>query len=69
MPIWAGFMKRTFADEHWSSLQKDTFAISEASRNQLMCEDFRENKPFEFKPFKALKEKKLFKNLFRRRRK
>lgn len=69
MPIWSGFMKRTFADEDWGSLKNDTFEISESTRNLLACEDFREKKPFEFKPFKALKEKKPFKNLFRRRRK
>ena len=69
MPIWAGFMKRTFADEHWSQVKEDSFEISEATISQLMCEDFREKKPFEFKPFKILKEKKPFKNLFRRRRK
>jgi len=69
MPIWSGFMNRTFADEDWGSLQNDTFEISESSKNLLACEDFREKKPFEFKPFKALKEKKPFKNLFKRKRK
>ncbi|MCJ7716454.1 MAG: hypothetical protein MUO54_08040, partial [Anaerolineales bacterium] len=69
MPIWAGFIKRTLADEHWSQVKEDSFEISEATISQLMCEDFREKKPFEFKPFKILKEKKPFKNLFRRRRK
>jgi len=69
MPIWAGFMKTTFADEHWGQVKEDSFEISEATISQLMCEDFREKKPFEFKPFKALKEKKPFKNLFKRRRK
>jgi len=69
MPIWAGFMKRTFADEHWSQVKADSFEISQTTKDQLLCEDFREKKPFEFKPFKALKEKGLFKNLFKRKRK
>jgi penicillin-binding protein 1A len=68
LPIWAGFLRRTLADTYWSDLQKDTFAIPESARDQLQCEDFRERKPFEFKPFKKLKEKQPFRNLFRRRR-
>jgi penicillin-binding protein 1A len=68
MPIWSDFMNRTFEDEYWGSLQNDTFEISEATRELMICEDFREKKPFQFKPFKALKERKPFKNLFRRRK-
>ena len=68
LPIWAGFMQRTLADETWRGTQKDTFLISETTRSQLKCEDYREKKPFEFKPFKKLKEKKPLRNLFRRRR-
>jgi len=68
LPIWAGFMQRTLADETWRGKLQDTFLISEATRSQLMCEDYRERKPFEFKPFKTLKEKKPFRNLFRRKR-
>jgi len=68
LPIWAGFMERTLADEAWRGMQKDTFLISETTRSQLMCEDYRERKPFEFNPFKKLKEKKPLRNLFRRRR-
>jgi penicillin-binding protein 1A len=68
MPIWSGFMNRTFADEYWGQAKADSFEISEATVSQLLCEDFREKKPFEFKPFKALKEKKPFRNLFKRRR-
>lgn len=69
MPIWAGFMKSTFRDKDWGSLQNDTFEISESTKNLLVCEDFREKKPFEFKPFKVFKEKKPFKNLFKRKKK
>ncbi len=69
MPIWAGFMNRTFEDANWESMQKDTFNINSSLKEQLACEDFRKKKPFEFKPFKILREKKPFKNLFRRRKK
>jgi penicillin-binding protein 1A len=69
LPIWAGFMNSTFRDEHWNNLKNDTFRISTDIRDQLMCDDFRETKPFQFKPFKELKEKRIFKNLFRRKRK
>ena len=68
LPIWAGFMQRTLTDEAWQGTQKDTFLISETTRSQLMCEDYREKKPFEFRPFKKLKEKKPLRNLFRRKR-
>jgi len=68
LPIWTGFMQRALADTHWSSLQKDTFSISENTRDQLKCEDFRERKPFQFRPFKVLKEKKPFQKLFRRKK-
>ncbi|MEA3463037.1 MAG: penicillin-binding transpeptidase domain-containing protein, partial [Bacteroidota bacterium] len=69
MPIWAGFMKSAFQDDHWSSLQEDTFAISIDVKNQLMCDDFSEKKPFKFKPFQKLREKKPLRNLFKRKRK
>ncbi len=69
MPIWSGFMKSAFRDDHWRFLQKEVFKISTTTQNQLMCDDFREKRPFQFKPFKNLKEKKFFKNLFRRKRK
>jgi penicillin-binding protein 1A len=68
LPIWAGFMRRTLTVEAWRGMQKDTFLISETTRSQLMCEDYREKKPFRFKPFKKLKEKQSLRNLFRRRR-
>jgi len=69
MPVWAGFMKSTFQDEHWSMFQADTFRISTTTKEQLQCDDFREKKPFLFKPFQKLKEKKPFRNLFKRKRK
>ena len=68
MPIWSGFMKSAFRDDYWSMLQDDTFEISTSVQNQLMCDDFREKRPFQFKPFKVLKEKKIFKDLFRRKK-
>ncbi|MEN8229256.1 MAG: transglycosylase domain-containing protein [Bacteroidota bacterium] len=69
MPVWAGFMKSAFRDDHWSMLKEDTFEISTATQVQLICDDFKEKRPFQFKPFKTLKEKGLFKNLFKRKKK
>ena len=69
MPIWAGFMKSTFQDAHWSKLKNDTFEISTSIKELLMCDDFSEKKPRQFRPIKKLKEKKIFKNLFRRKKK
>jgi penicillin-binding protein 1A len=68
MPIWAGFMKSAFSDDHWKYLQKDTFAISSEVLERLDCDEFRENRPFQFKPIKILKEKRIFRNLFRKKR-
>ncbi len=69
MPIWAGFMKSTYKDAHWSTLKNDTFEISTSTKELLMCDDFSEKKPRQFKPIKRLKEKRIFKNLFRRKKK
>lgn len=69
MPIWAGFMKNTLQNENWKVFRDDTFAISTSIREQLICDDFREKRPFQFKPFQKLKEKRPFKNLFKRKRK
>ena len=69
MPIWAGFIKSTFQDAYWGKLRADTFLISTSTKDQLMCDDFSEKKPRQFKPIKRLKEKKIFKNLFRRKKK
>jgi penicillin-binding protein 1A len=69
MPIWAAFIKSAFRDDQWKYLQKEDFQISDSTRNQLMCDDFVEKKPSQFKPIKMLKEKKLFKRLFKKRRK
>jgi penicillin-binding protein 1A len=68
MPIWADFMKRAFRDDYWNVLESDTFGIPLEQRERLDCDDFREKKPFLFKPFRELKEKKIFQNLFRRKR-
>jgi len=68
MPIWAGLMKSAFQDAHWSMLAKEQFEISSTIKNQLMCDDFRTKKPLQFHPVKTLKEKRLFRKLFRRDR-
>ncbi|MFO7670005.1 MAG: transglycosylase domain-containing protein [Bacteroidales bacterium] len=68
MPIWAGFMKSAFQDEHWNILKQERFEISSTIREQLQCDDFRMKKPVQFHPVKTLKEKKLFRRLFRRER-
>jgi penicillin-binding protein 1A len=67
MPIWANFMKRTFGDDAWKYLQDEEFEISESIKDLLACDDFRERKPFQFRPFKKLKEKSLLKRLFKRK--
>jgi len=69
MPIWAAFMKSAFQDDHWSKLQNDTFLISTNTQELLLCDDFSEKKPRQFRPIKKLKEKRIFKNLFKRKRK
>ena len=69
MPIWAGFMKSSFQDDHWSALQKDTFQIRADTKALLACDDYRDKKPLQFRPFRELKKQKIFKKLFRRKRK
>jgi penicillin-binding protein 1A len=69
MPIWAGFIKSTFKDEYWSMLRNDTFQISTSTQDLLLCDDFTDKKPRQFRPIKNLKEKKIFKRLFRRKKK
>jgi penicillin-binding protein 1A len=69
MPIWAEFMKRVYRDDHWSRLQEDTFAMDVLLKDQMQCEDYLDKKPRQFRPIQRLKEKKIFKNLFRRKRK
>lgn len=69
MPIWAGFMKSTFQDEYWAKLRNDTFEISASTQDLLLCDDFTDKKPRQFRPIKNLKEKKIFKRLFRRKEK
>jgi penicillin-binding protein 1A len=68
MPIWSNFMKRTFSDDTWNYLQDEEFEISESTKSMLECDDFRERKPFQFRPFKKLKEKSLLKKLFNRKK-
>jgi penicillin-binding protein 1A len=69
MPVWAAFMNSTFGDENFRHLQDSKFEISESTKRKLDCEEYREKKPFEFKPIKKLKEKALFKRLFKRKKK
>jgi len=68
MPIWADFMTSAFQDEYWGMLKKDTFQISASTQDLLLCEDFLDKKPRQFRPIKKLKEKKLFKRLFKRKK-
>jgi len=67
MPIWAGFMKSTFKDEYWAKLRKDTFQITTNTQDLLLCDDFTDKKPRQFRPIKNLREKKIFKRLFKRK--
>ena len=69
MPIWAKFMNNTFHDDHWKYLKDEQFGISGSVNDLLSCDDFRERKPFRFRPFKKLKEKSFLKRLFRRKKK
>jgi hypothetical protein len=62
-------MKSTFSDDHRDYLQDEIFEISESTKSMLTCDDFRERKPFQFRPFKKLKEKSLLKKLFKRKKK
>jgi len=66
MPIWAGFMKRAFRDDHWRMLQEESFKISSATQEQLLCDDFLEKKPRKFHPIETLKKKRFFRRLFRK---
>jgi len=56
LPVWAGFMNRVFRDEKWGSLRDEEFEISEYTRELLDCENFRDRKPFRFRPLKVLRE-------------
>ncbi len=69
LPIWAKFMKSVYEDETYSYLKKDTFKISEETKQMFSCEDFREETPLEFKPLKKLREIHLFKRLFKKKKK
>jgi hypothetical protein len=50
-------------------LQDEEFEISESTQSMLACDDLRERKPFQFRPFNKLKEKSLLKKLFKRKKK
>jgi penicillin-binding protein 1A len=69
MPIWAEFINRVYRDDTWSRIRKDTFALDVSLKDQLQCEDYLDKKPRQFRPIQRLKEKKLFKKLFRRKKK
>lgn len=66
LPIWAEFMKLSFRDEVWKKLEGELFDIPADLREEMLCPDFTESKPRRFRPVKKLKEKRLFKRLFRR---
>ena len=68
MPIWAGFMERTADDPHWNIILEDTFPVSPEIRAEFECEHYLEKKPFEFKPFRKLREKDGRWRLFKRRK-
>lgn len=68
MPVWAGFMRRTFGDEQWGFLEDRDFMISDSIMEMLDCEEFMEYRPFRFRPLEILRERRFFRRLFRRRR-
>ena len=68
MPVWAGFMNRVFRDDRWGYLDENEFQISQTTREVLDCEDYRERKPFRFRPLEVIRETGFFKRLFRRKR-
>lgn len=67
MPVWANFIKSTFTDDRWEYLKYEEFDISESVKSMMACDDFRERKPFLFRPFKKLKEKSFLKRLFKKK--
>jgi penicillin-binding protein 1A len=72
MPIWAGFMQRTFRDDRWGSMQYERFDLPDSITRALDCDDFRETEPGPFmKPLEELRreirEEGFFKRIFRRR--
>jgi penicillin-binding protein 1A len=73
MPVWAGFMKRVFADEKWGRMENLEFAIEDTTLMKLDCEDFSEIKPWKLKPLEEfrerVREKGFFKRIFRRKKK
>lgn len=69
MPIWAEFMTRVYDDDNWRHTRKDTFLLSGSLQEKLQCEDYLDRKPGQFRPIQRLREKQIFRNLFRRKRK
>jgi penicillin-binding protein 1A len=68
MPVWAEFIKHTYADKSWEYLQYSDFNISDNTRRLMECDDYRETKPFGYDLLKELTKKPFFRRLFRRRR-
>ncbi len=42
LPIWAGFFKRLYEDDHFKSLEKSRFSIPDSVKSLLQCEDYLE---------------------------
>ena len=42
LPIWAGFFKRLYEDDHFKSLEKSRFSIPDSVNSLLQCEDYLE---------------------------
>jgi penicillin-binding protein 1A len=68
MPIWAGFMNRAYQDDRWGGLRYETFHISDSTLIKLDCDDFREERPLQFKPFERIRERRFFQRLFKRKK-
>ena len=68
MPLWAGFMKKTLSDYRGGYMEDEVFDISDHTKDLLSCDDYRENKPFRFEPFRWLKEESFLKRLFKKKK-
>ena len=68
MPLWAGFMKKTLSHYSGGSMEGEMFGISDHTKDLLSCDDYRENKPLRFEPFRWLKEESFLKRLFKKKK-
>ncbi len=64
LPVFAGFMKKVYADTAFSGLEDEHFDISDDIKDMLDCDDYREEVPLQQKILKKLHKW----GLFRRRR-